>query len=70
MRVQKIEPRDILVTFEMTMEEVTNLLDFLDKCEIDKNTDVNPNIEKPIEVMNSFFNMLTEAEGAINGPSS
>ena len=58
MRIVKVQPKDVVVTFEISLSDIENLVHALDVCVIDPKTDK----EKAGHsfLTNTFFPLLNE----------
>ena len=56
MNIEKIEPRDIHITIDISLKEVNMLLDYLNHCTMEFNSEDEPDMIKVKEfVENEFF---------------
>ncbi len=61
MKVLGIEPRDVYVLMEMSSEQITHLLDFLDRCTVDYDSEKEPKLKQAVSyVTNEFFSVLNQ----------
>ena len=58
MKILSIQPKDIHVTFEMSLDQIKLLLDFLDNCTMKFR---NPKLQKSVDyVIQDFFKQLND----------
>jgi len=65
MRVVNIEPKDIHVTFEMSVKEINMTLDALENAEIKFDGDEPKAVDSTEFLKNTFFKLLNEVSNDI-----
>ena len=67
MRILNVEPKDIHITFDMSIKEVNLVLDALDHSEVKFASDEQPNMIEADACLKMFFKTLADISNEVKG---